>query len=121
MRFILRGQLENGAQAFDTFIDSEAWRIGGNLEDYATRLAEIDGAEIGPVLLFRGADTVLVQRFGHYFLRGVVSRPEGDVMDRARAHVRGHPNRIDNDIDMPADDVAFLAEPRRVAVAAGFG
>src|SRR5258707_10215293 len=53
-------QLEFGSQVFHRFIDRKARLIGRDLEQNAARLAEIDGAEILPVLLFRVLQPVIL-------------------------------------------------------------
>ena len=55
----------------------------------AARLAEIDRAEVVAVLLFRGADAVVVRELrDHLGLRRVVGGAEGDVVHRAARPTR---------------------------------
>src|SRR5579875_563682 len=49
MRFQERRKCEPLSQGSSIFIDIEAWAIGGDLKEYATRFAEVDRAEVEAV------------------------------------------------------------------------
>src|SRR5690606_41780248 len=72
-------QLEGGAERLEALVDGKARIVGGDLEDDAAGLPEIDGAEIVALLLFRRGDAeLLAQRLRHLRLVRVACSPEGD-------------------------------------------
>ena len=76
-------QLEAATKLEQRFIDGEARRVGRDLEQHTSRLAEVDGREVLPIddlghLNAMRSELLLPKR-----LRRQVRRPEGDVMDRA--------------------------------------
>ena len=79
-------QLELVAKRCRVLIDGKARTVGGDLEQDAARLAEIDGPEVIAILLFRHAHAMIgFELRRHRGLRRIIARPESDVMHRARA------------------------------------
>ena len=78
------GSAEALAEGFDGLVDGEAGVVGGDLEEHAAGLAEVDGVEVGAVL-----DGVAGRCCGDLRapveLGGVVGGAEGDVVDGAGA------------------------------------
>ncbi len=118
MRLVLRRQLQRTAELGRGLVDREAGDIGRDLEQDMARLTEIDRAEIIPVALFRGADAVVLNETAHHLpLRGVIGRPEGDMVDRARALPGRQEAAGDAQVDHPADRRALrgIADQRVLA------
>src|SRR5881394_1479898 len=88
-RLELRGQGQLGAEILQRFIHREARRVGGDLEEHAARLAEIDGVEIFAV--HHGCDVVTLrgdQRAPGTLLL-IAGRAKGHVMYTAGGDMSG--------------------------------
>src|SRR5665213_1119324 len=80
-----RRQGEMLAEALYRFVGGEARTIGGDLEQDAVRLAEIETLEIEAIDLAAARDPQRAQAFDPLGVDGVGRRAEGDVMGAAAA------------------------------------
>src|SRR4029077_15609928 len=78
------GHMQARAKRLVRFVDGEAGLVGGDLEEYAARLARIDGAEVLALDHRCHCPAGSDQRFPPGPLVGVVECPPGDVVHRAR-------------------------------------
>ena len=86
MRLEEARQLQMLAERLDRLVDGEAGDVGGDLEQHAAGLAEVDRAEVVAVLLLGRMHAVLAHELlRHRGLLGIVGGAERDVMHRAAA------------------------------------
>src|SRR5437763_12294947 len=81
------------AEVLERLVDGEAWADGGDLEQYAARLAEVDRAEVEAVDDRRRVSAALRDALLPRFVL-VLGRGPGDVMDRARTWDAGLARRL---------------------------
>ena len=79
-----RGKAEAFAKGFERLVDGKAWVVGGEFEEDAAGLAEVDGVEVFAVEDF-GGWKVLGDGGAPFMLGLVVGGAEGDVVDGAGA------------------------------------
>src|SRR6266851_3650060 len=84
-----RRQSEFLAELLHRLVAGKAGTVGGDLEQDAVRLAEIEAAEIEAVDLAAVGDAQLVEPRGPGMILRLVRRAEGDVMHAAGALARG--------------------------------
>src|SRR5262249_50588232 len=86
-RFEEPRQLELGPKTVDRLVDGETRLVGRNLEQHATRFAEVNRAEVLAVLLLRVSQAMVPRKlFRHRRLSRVVSRAKCDVVHRTPTH-----------------------------------
>src|SRR3954470_21370852 len=90
MWFVLLRKLELFAQSVRGFIDREARKIGGELEEHAARLAKVDGAEVIAVDDRCGLESSLQHLRSERELRAVVVDAKRDVVHRSCARLARH-------------------------------
>src|SRR4029077_15075372 len=83
LRLQPRRQLEGGAEFGLRLIPQEPRRVRGHLEQHPARLAEVHRLEVLPIYHGRYLESRRLHRCTHIELARIVSRAEGDVMDRA--------------------------------------
>src|SRR5680860_306978 len=81
-----RRQPQGTAQLKQRFVDGEPGRIGGDLQEHAAGLAEVDGAEVVAVDDRRDVIAVLDDLLAPCLLRLVVGRAPGDMVHGAGGH-----------------------------------
>ena len=93
-------------QLGNRFIIGEAGRIGGHFKQDAIGFAEIDGAEILPVLDIGNAHAGGAQLGQVFKLFAVIDGAEGDMVDGAGAHLAARLPRPLQQVNVLTDIVA---------------
>src|SRR6516164_11448473 len=87
LRFQPGRQHQCFAQRILRLVDRKSWRIGGELEENASWLKEIDRAKIDAISNRRHIQICVNQSLLPIELRVIVPHTEGYVVDRAGSHL----------------------------------